>query len=78
MRPIWWKTSWQRLLATPSQLYGFSGLSPCKADPDTWIKKSKRADNSDYWEYVLLFIDDCICISTDPEDFVGKKSVNIF
>ena len=51
----------------------FLGFSPCKADPDIWMRKGKRADNSDYWEYVLLYVDDCICISTDPEDIVRKE-----
>ena len=32
----------------------FLGFSPCKADPDVWMRASKREDNTDYWEYVLL------------------------
>ena len=48
----------------------YLGFSPCKADPDIWIRKAKRVDNIDYWEYVLLYVDDCICISTDPEAIV--------
>ena len=45
----------------------FLTFNPCKADPDIWMRKTKRADNTDYWEYVLLYINDCIVISTDPE-----------
>ena len=37
----------------------FLGFNPCMADPDVWMRKAKRADNTDYWEYVLLYIDDC-------------------
>ena len=48
-------------------------FSPCKADPDIWMKKAKRVDNSDYWEQVLLYVDDCICISTDPEAIVRNE-----
>ena len=48
----------------------YLGFSSCKADPDIWMRKAKRVDNSDYWEYVLLYVDDCICISTDPEAIV--------
>ena len=36
----------------------FLGFEPCKADPDIWMQKGKRADNTDYWEYVLLYVDD--------------------
>ena len=45
----------------------YLGFSPCKADADIWMRKAKRADNSDYWEYVLLYVDNCLCISEDPE-----------
>ena len=45
----------------------------CKADPDIWMRKAKRVGNSDYWEYVLLYVDDCICISTDPKAIVRKE-----
>ena len=42
------------------------------------MRKAKRADNTDYWEYVLLYVDDCICISTDPEDIVRKTIAKYF
>ena len=51
----------------------FLGFSPCKADPDIWIRKAKRVDNTDYWEYVLLYVDDCICISTNPEKIIQNE-----
>ena len=38
----------------------FLGLNPCKADPDIWMQKAKQADNTDYWENVLLYVDDCL------------------
>ena len=54
----------------------FLDFNPCKADPDIWMRKAKRTDSTDYWEYVLLYVDDCIAISTDPEaivcDEIGK------
>ena len=34
------------------------GLMPCKAEPDIWMKQViVNADDSLYWEYVLLYID---------------------
>ena len=38
----------------------FFGFNLCKADPDIWMRKGKRVDNIDYWEYVLLYVDDCL------------------
>ena len=40
------------------------------------MRKAKRANNSDYWEYVRLYVDDCLAISEDSElilrDEIGK------
>ena len=51
----------------------FLGFEPCKADPDIWMRKAKRADNTDYWEYVLLYVNDCICISTNPKNIIRNE-----
>ena len=32
----------------------YLGFNPWKADPDIWMRKAKRADNIDFWKYVLL------------------------
>ena len=41
-------------------------FTPCKADPDVWMRKGiKIEDKSPYWEFVLLYVDDALCISTD-------------
>ena len=37
------------------------------------MRKAKRVDNTDYWKYVLLYVDGCICISTDLEVIVRKE-----
>ena len=51
----------------------YLGFGPCKADADIWMRKAKRADNSDYWEYVLLYVDNCLAISEDPESIVRDE-----
>ena len=44
------------------------GYTPCKADPDLWMKKTIRPDdNLEYYSYVLLFVDDCLAIHHDAE-----------
>jgi len=37
------------------------------------MRASKRTDNTDYYEYVLLYVDDCLCISTNPEKIVRDE-----
>lgn len=41
---------------------------PCKADPDLWYKSVIRPDDSiSYYAYMLLYVDDCLCIHHDAE-----------
>jgi len=35
----------------------------CSADHDAWIRKAKRDDGTDYYEYLLLYTDDCLCVN---------------
>ena len=51
-------------------------FTPCKADPDVWMRAAQAADGSIYYEFVLLYVDDILCISLNPEkiirDEIGK------
>ena len=43
------------------------GYQPCKADRDVWIKPMVRPeDKFKYYAYVLLYVDDVMCIHHDP------------
>ena len=58
-----------------SAMHSF-GFESSRADPDVWSRKSSRKDGSLYYEYVLLYTDDCLCISENAEavlrDEIGK------
>ena len=41
------------------------GYTPTKADPDFWLWKAVKADGFQYYEMVLCFVDDLLCISDD-------------
>ena len=42
------------------------GFEPCKANPDLWFRPATQPDNGfKYYEYVLLYVDDCLAISHD-------------
>ena len=44
------------------------GYQPCKADPDLWLKPVVRPDDgTKYYAYMLLYVDDCLCIHHDAE-----------
>ena len=31
------------------------------------MRSATRADGQDYFEYILLYVDDCLCISENPK-----------
>ena len=43
------------------------GFEPCRADPDMWMRVSKMDNGVEYYEYSLLYVDDCLMISQHPE-----------
>ena len=52
------------------------GFESCLADPDVWFREATRADGRKYYEYILLYTDDCLVISENAErvlrDEIGK------
>lgn len=64
-------------------LMSFLGFTSCKADSNVWMRKAITEEGVEYWEYILLYVDDCLCISHKGEDvlrndickhFILKKS----
>ena len=44
------------------------GYRPCLADPDLWYKPMTRPDDGfRYYAYLLLYVDDCLCVHHDAE-----------
>jgi len=39
---------------------------PSYADPDVWMRPAVRPDGQPYYEYILTYVDDILCISLDP------------
>ena len=40
--------------------------SPRNSDPDLYLKKDMKPDESHYWKYMLVYVDDVLHISHDP------------
>ena len=45
----------------------------CPADPDVWMRPAKKADGAEYYEYVLLYTDDALVISENPERILHEQ-----
>ena len=39
----------------------------CYANPDLWMRRAQKSDGTPYWEYVLLYVDNALCISENAE-----------
>jgi hypothetical protein len=44
----------------------------CLADPDVWMRPAQKPDGSEYWEYVLIYTDDVLVISTNGEQILRE------
>ena len=50
------------------------GFQSCDADLDVWMRKAvKNTNGKEYWEFVLLYVDDALCISMNPEKVLEKE-----
>ena len=43
----------------------YLGYKPCPADPDVWTKRFTKPDGTKYYGYMLLYVDDAMCINHD-------------
>ena len=52
----------------------FLGFEYSQADPDVWMRESVQKDGStNYYEYVLLYTDDCLVISDQGENVLRME-----
>ena len=49
------------------------GFTPCKADPDMWMREAVKLDETEYWEYVLLYVDDALSCSCSPKEVLTAE-----
>jgi hypothetical protein len=53
-----------------------AGCVGSKVDPDVWMRPAMKKCGMKYWEYVLIYTDDILCISEFPKqtmDFLDSK-----
>ena len=48
------------------------GFQSCLGDDDIWYKSVVKSNGDGYWEYILLYTDDCLVISEFGEDILQK------
>lgn len=40
---------------------------PSKGDPDVWIRAATKPNGFEYYEMILVYVDDILCVSHDPK-----------
>jgi hypothetical protein len=48
-------------------------FTSCKADADVWMRPATKSDGTEYYEYVLLYVDDCLVVSENPEAILRQE-----
>ena len=57
------------------------GFKSTLADPDVWIRPAVKSDGEEYYQYMLVYVDDLLCVADDAtaplrevmSDFKFKK-----
>ena len=52
---------------------GRFGFTSSRVDPDLWFRLSKRSTGEEYYEHVLLYVDDVLVISERAESVLQKE-----
>ena len=48
------------------------GYTSCKADPDVWLRPEVKPDGTEYYAYVLVYVDDLLHIHHNPNLFMKR------
>ena len=54
------------------------GFTSCKADPDLWFRPATKSGGSEYYQYVLLYVDDILYLMEEPENFLQEEFAKRF
>jgi hypothetical protein len=48
------------------------GFKPCAADPDVWMRPATKPDGEEYYEYILVYVDDILVLSHSPRTIMDR------
>ena len=63
--------AWRNMLAQTMVDLGFKS---CYADNDVWLREQCKKDGTKYYEYVLIYVDDILCFSENPQLVMDQLS----
>jgi len=65
--------AWHKHLA---QTMNDLNFTPCRGDPDMWMRAATKPDGFKYYEYVLIYVDDILVISHLPSAIMNVLSLH--
>ena len=68
----------QVILDSLKKLYEFLRIKSYQADLDIRIREATNTDGKDHWEYVLLYVDECLVVSDQGEKMIREEIANYF
>ena len=61
--------AWIKMLAQKLRYLGYVSY---KADPDVWLKTETKPDDTEYYAYVFVDVDDVLHLHHDPYTFMNR------
>jgi len=61
-----WRSHLAKVLLDDENL----GFHMCKADNDVWYRAATQPDGTKYYEYILVYTDDILCLSMNPKSIL--------
>ena len=49
------------------------GFKPTKADPDVWICPAVKPDGSEYYKYIMCYVNDILSVSLDAKAILQSQ-----
>ena len=63
--------SWKQTLVQNLEALGYKATL---ADPDVFIRAAAKPNGFEYYEMLLTYVDDCLCVSANPGDTMNALS----
>ena len=61
--------AWRQMLAQTLRDLGYVSS---KADSDVWLKAKKKPDGTEYYAYVLVYVNDVLYLHHKPDTFMNR------
>ena len=61
-----WKSTFRAFLAETLNVMGYQ---PSYSEPNLWLRPAVKLNGSEYYEYILCYVDDVLCISHNQKKY---------